>query len=82
MDFFGREIVENSDDGNGNVRIVKVDEWSEEIVTLNADGSSMIENYWYHDETWYDFDYEVREYNADGIETHYSYTDANGNTNS
>jgi hypothetical protein len=42
----------------------------------------MVENYWYHDEDWYDYDYQMIMYSVDGAETHYEYTDSNGNTNS
>jgi hypothetical protein len=62
--------------------MVKADDWSEEIFTTFTDGSYMVENYWYHDEDWYDYDYEQRMYSVDGVETYYEYTDSNGNTNS
>jgi hypothetical protein len=60
---------------------MKEDDWSEQIYTVYADGTTAVENFWYHDEDWYDYDYERMEFSADGVETYWEFTDAWGNTN-
>jgi len=52
----------------------------EQTYTMYSDGSTGVENYFYHDEDSYDYDYEVIVIEADGSES-YEYTDAFGNTN-
>jgi len=52
----------------------------EQTYTMYSDGSTGVENYFYHDEDSYDYDYEVILIEADGSES-YEYTDAFGNTN-
>jgi hypothetical protein len=46
-----------------------------------ADGSYEVENYFYLDEDWYEYDFERMVYDIDGAMTEYTYTDSWGNSN-